>query len=94
MKGMEAIARPRRHRHRGSRSSESIADHVEELRSEMIALAEALELERAAKLRDRNVALQKRLDAEPARAARTERKSDVAPKPAGAKKAGGRKRRA
>ena len=60
----------------------------------MIALAEARELERAARLRDRNVALEKRLDAEPARAARTERKSDVAPKPAGAKKAGGRKRRA
>jgi len=73
---------------------ESLADHVEELRSEMIALAEALEFERAAKLRDRIVALEKRLDAEPARAARTERKSDVAPKPAGAKKAGGRKRRA
>ncbi len=75
-------------------TGESLADHVEELRSEMIALAEALEFERAAKLRDRIVTLEKRLDAEPARAVRTERKSDVAPKPAGAKKAGARKRRA
>ena len=71
-------------------SAEELADHVEELRSEMLALAESLEFERAAKLRDRITELEKSLDARPRERASssTERKSDVAPKPmrAGAKK--------
>jgi len=49
----------------GKLSGEALADHVEELRSEMIALAEALEFERAAKLRDRIVELEQRLDTMP-----------------------------
>ena len=60
-------------------SAEDLADHVEELRSEMLALAESLEFERAAKLRDRITELEKSLDARPRE--RAERKSDVAPKP-------------
>ncbi|MBN8612036.1 MAG: excinuclease ABC subunit UvrB [Deltaproteobacteria bacterium] len=59
-------------------SAEDLADHVEELRSEMLALAESLEFERAAKLRDRITELEKSLDARPRE--RPERKSDVAPK--------------
>ncbi|MBX7192046.1 MAG: excinuclease ABC subunit UvrB [Sandaracinaceae bacterium] len=65
-------------------SAEGLADHIEELRSEMITLAEALEFERAAKLRDRIVELEQKLDARPAE--RAQKKSDVAPKPASAPK--------
>ncbi len=70
-------------------TSEGLADHVEELRSEMLALAEALEFERAAKLRDRITELEKSLDARPRE--RAERKSDVAPKSPTSMRAGAKK---
>ena len=80
-------------------SAQALADHIEELRSEMITLAEALEFERAAKLRDRIVELEQKLDAHPDakgprdKSARADRKSDVAPKPAPRKGAEGAPKR-
>ncbi|GAB4217281.1 MAG: excinuclease ABC subunit UvrB [Sandaracinaceae bacterium] len=65
-------------------SGAALADYVEELRSEMIAAAEALEFERAAKLRDRIVALERRMDGESAAPAHA---SEAVPKRAGAKRA-------